>query len=122
MHILAHELLPSKDVLITEFEKIEDNFYTLNEDANALFDISRQSFETDDAGMRVAWHDPVCSFAQVSALRRPEGEWLVFRDWVQSLPETVRAIEAGARLTVIALGLLWTDGDYFVCMETGTID
>ena len=118
LHTVNFEMLPAMDALANEFKTVQQPFSQIHADANTLVNISRQSFEADNNGVRIAWHDFVGADPADRTLRSRTGEWRGFRTWVRVLPETQRALQNGGReheahLDDIALDLLWVEGDEF---------
>jgi hypothetical protein len=117
LHVLSHELLPTMDALIIEFQAFEQRFTQLIADVAALVDVSCQSFETDESGARIAWSDFVGTDEADRTLRSRAGEWQSFRAWVRTLRETqrslARAYNADSELDRIALDLLAIECDEF---------
>ncbi|KAF2030972.1 hypothetical protein EK21DRAFT_88495 [Setomelanomma holmii] len=109
-------------------KKLEDTFKVLSvqlngirtamelriDDADALFELSRAMYETDDWGVRCAWHDPAGDDPVLNPVPFRLGEeWRLFRAWVVSLPETATAILAGRTLDEVALGMLYAEDEGF---------
>jgi hypothetical protein len=84
-------------------------------DADILFDMSREVYESDGQGRRCAWQD--ASGADVNhrpVPRRMGEEWEKYRAWVWSLPETQRGVVAGRTVDDIALELLYYEPEGFI--------
>jgi hypothetical protein len=121
MHQIYYEFLPKMGDLIAEFEEISKQFDQLHEDSNILLNYSKCGYSIDELDHRVVWHDAVPTVPyrtsenvwRDQALRCEGFEYQLFRDWLQSLPETARAIRAGTSLDNIALGILWEGFDEF---------
>jgi hypothetical protein len=114
MHRIHCEFLPKMGDLIGEFEEISKQFDQLHEDSNILLSYSKCGFSTGEPDNRGVWYDAVPTGPyrtsenvwQDRALLCDGIEYQLFRDWLQSLPETARAIRTGTTLDHIALCML----------------
>ncbi|KAH7091459.1 hypothetical protein FB567DRAFT_617063 [Paraphoma chrysanthemicola] len=106
------------DASVTLISQQIADFHTVLKDraatVNALFDISRALYETDEQGVRCAWQDA----SGVDPVMRPvpfrqEQEWALFLAWVGALPETGKAVEMGRTVEEVALGLLFGEEEGF---------
>jgi hypothetical protein len=71
-------------------------------------------YETDENGQRIAWHDRMGMGPSTNPMPRIMGEeWDKYRAWVQSLPETQRAVGLGRGVVAIALEMLYRGPDGF---------
>ena len=113
-HRVFHELAPAWEVLETELLAIGTEFDDYADSAHTLFDISRAYHETDHNGVRCAWYDPCAAEIFDGPIPYCKGEeWDKFRQWVWSLPETQRSVEAGRTVDEVALSMLWDEPEGF---------
>jgi hypothetical protein len=121
-HACYVEFVPTIKRLEDELANEDARFNKLEHDAMALYDVSCTWYEFNADGQRCAWHDPSTGFFTPPSLPTPTfmgEEWFTFRQWVASLPETQRAIQAidGAYVDMIARQLLYTEPEGHVLLE-----
>ncbi|KAH6865200.1 hypothetical protein BKA58DRAFT_462849 [Alternaria rosae] len=90
---LEFTLLPRMNVLVSEYETFSNKLCNLEQDVYQLDVFNRQHFQVNELGERCAWYDPVLDIANSKrTVRSRDGEYVLFADWVYSLPEARRAL------------------------------